>query len=37
MNTMLFAVLSTVIILAEMYFTREPDYRFETGIGYDYR
>ena len=34
---MLFAIFATAIILAEMYFTREPDYRFETGSGYDYR
>ena len=37
MHLMLFAIFATVIILAEMYFTREPDYRLETGTGYDYR
>ena len=34
---MLFAVFATVIILVEMYFTREPDYRLQSGTDYDYR
>ena len=34
---MLFAIFATVIILAEMYFTREPDYRLESAPSYDYR
>ena len=37
MHLMLFAIFATVLILAEMYFTREPDYRLQTETGYDYR
>ena len=36
-DLMLFAMISTVLILAGMYTTREPDYRLETVSGYDYR
>ena len=34
---MFFAVFSLIVILAEMYFNREPDYRYDSKSGYDYR
>ena len=34
---MFFAVFSLTAILAEMYFTREPDWRYDSKNDFDYR